>query len=194
MRQIKVPFLRSSEIDQAVADLLRRYGTWRNEPTKPPIDVDEIVEGYLGLVLEIADLKSLLGMPDVLGATWFEKRKVCVDQSLEGKEGRFAFTVAHEIGHWQLHRPLLEMEAMTLSLFLAAADAAPTVVCRARESKAPAEWQADQFAINDRLRRGRNGACIPSIENHANDLRTARCQAGGPPAGRWHALALQWRR
>jgi len=146
MRQIKVPFLRSSEIDKAVADLLRRYGTWRNEPTKPPIDVDEIVEGYLGLVLEIADLKSLLGMPDVLGATWFEKRKVCVDQSLESNEGRFAFTVAHEIGHWQLHRPLLEMETMTLSLFPAAADAAPTVVCRARESKAPAEWQADQFA------------------------------------------------
>jgi Zn-dependent peptidase ImmA (M78 family) len=146
MRQIKVPFLRSSEIDHAVADLLRRYGAWRNAPAKPPIDVDEIVEGYLGLVLEIADLKSLLGMPDVLGATWFETRKVCVDQSLEGKEGRFAFTVAHEIGHWQLHRPLLEMERVTLSLFPAAADAAPTVVCRARESKAPAEWQADQFA------------------------------------------------
>jgi hypothetical protein len=28
---------------------------------------------------------------------------------LQAKPGRFAFTVAHEIGHWELHRPLFEL-------------------------------------------------------------------------------------
>jgi hypothetical protein len=51
---------------------------------------------YLELVLEIADLKERLKMKDVLGATWIEDGLVCIDQSLEGKEGRFAFTVAHD--------------------------------------------------------------------------------------------------
>lgn len=148
MRQIKVPFLRPPELNDAATELLHCYGEWRRQPAVPPIDVDEIVEGYLGLVLEVVDLKRRLGMDDVLGATWFREDRVCIDQSLEGKQARFAFTVAHEIGHWQLHRPLFEMEKLTLPLFPSAAGVAagPAVVCRSSERKAPAEWQADQFA------------------------------------------------
>lgn len=148
MLWIKVPFLKPSDLDHAVAELLRRYGAWKKAPVQPPIDVDEIVEGYLGLTLEVVDLRERLGMDDVLGATWFDDGRVRIDRSLEGKEGRFAFTVAHEIGHWQLHRPLYEMDKVTLPLFSLGPDEkpAPAVVCRAKERKAPAEWQADQFA------------------------------------------------
>lgn len=148
MQAIKVPFLKPVEIDHAVRELLQRYGEWRKAPAKPPIDVDEIAEGYLGLTLEIDDLAARLGMPDVLGATWFEEGRICIDHSLEDKEGRFAFTMAHEIGHWQLHRPLFELEKLSLSLFPSrdGAQASPAVVCRSQEKKAPAEWQADQFA------------------------------------------------
>jgi Zn-dependent peptidase ImmA (M78 family) len=87
-------------------------------------------------------------MEGVLGATWFEERRICIDQSLEDKHGRFAFTVAHETAHWQLHRPLYEMGKLTLSLFPSSVGAspAPAVVCRAKDGKVPAEWQADQFA------------------------------------------------
>lgn len=148
MLQIKVPFLKPRELDHAAAELLRAYGAWKKSIVLPPIDVDEIVEGYLGLTLEVVDLKERLGMDDVLGATWFNERYVRIDQSLEGKEGRFAFTVAHEIAHWQLHRPLHEMDKLTLPLFSSGPEQKPTsaVVCRAKEKKAPAEWQADQFA------------------------------------------------
>jgi len=148
MQQIKVPFLKPTEIDHVVRELLRAYGAWRKAPAEPPSDVDEIVEGYLGLTLELDDLRTRLGMPDVLGATWFEDALVRIDQSLEEKVGRFSFTVAHEIGHWQLHRPLFEMEKVTLSLFPSrdGATATPAMVCRSREKKAPAEWQVDQFA------------------------------------------------
>jgi Zn-dependent peptidase ImmA (M78 family) len=148
MLQIKVPFLKPGDLDHAAAELLRQYGAWKKAVVQPPIDVDEIAEGYLQLTLEVADLKERLGMDDVLGATWFDEGCVRIDRSLEGKEGRFAFTVAHEIGHWQLHRPLYEMDKVTLPLFSLGQDQEPTpaVVCRAKERKTPAEWQADQFA------------------------------------------------
>lgn len=148
MLQIKVPFLKHSDLDHAATELLRKYSTWKGSPARPPIDVDEIVEGYLGLDFDVVDLRAVLKMGDVLGATWLDDGRICVDQSLEGKEGRFAFTVAHEVGHWVLHRPVLEMEKVTLPLFAAKADEEPkpAIVCRAQAYKQPAEWQADQFA------------------------------------------------
>jgi hypothetical protein len=72
MLQINVPYLTSAQLDQVVAELLRNYGKWRGTPVRPPIDVDEIAEGYLGLTLELTDLRQLLGIDDVLGATWFD--------------------------------------------------------------------------------------------------------------------------
>ena len=117
MLQIKVPFLKPRDLDHAAAELLRLYGVWKRAAVEPPINLDEIVEGYLGLTLEVVDLRSRLGLGDVLGATWFDEGYVRIDQSLEGKEGRFAFTVAHEIGHWQLHRPLYEMDKLASPLF-----------------------------------------------------------------------------
>lgn len=105
---IKVPFLTHAELDHTAAELLRNYAAWKGAPVRPPIDVDEIVEGYLKLDLEVLDLREILGMPDVLGATWFDDRRICVDESLEGKDGRFAFTVAHEVGHWVLHFPMAD--------------------------------------------------------------------------------------
>ena len=101
----------------------------RNRPCHPSDD-DEILEGYLGPVLEVVDLKGWLGMDDVLGATWFGEGRVCIDRTLEDKPGRFAFTVAHEIGHWRLRRPLFEMQELTLPLFPSRAGAAagPAIV------------------------------------------------------------------
>ncbi len=148
MLQIKVPFLRHSELDHALAELIRKYSDWKGAPARPPIDVDEIAEGLLGLGLEVVDLKQRLKMNDVLGATWLDNGRICIDESIEGQEGRFAFTVAHELGHWQLHRPIIEMEKVTLPLFAAKPgdQPAPAIVCRAQARKQPAEWQADQFA------------------------------------------------
>ena len=147
MLQIKVPFLPKSHMEQAAAELLRKYSDWKKETVRPPIDVDEIVEGYLGITLELDDLKSNLGMEDVLGASWFDQNLICIDTSLEGNDGRFAFTVAHEIGHWQLHRPLVEMEKVTLPLFPRRAGETPErgFVCR-NSHKDDAEFQADFYA------------------------------------------------
>lgn len=176
MLQIKVSYLTPVQLDQVVAELLRNCGKWRGASIRPPIDVDEIAEGYLGLTLELTDLRQLLGADDVLGATWFDERLLRVDQSLEGKEGRFAFTVAHEIAHWQLHRPIYEMDKVTFGLFPPQPGAKPAaaIVCRAKDRKSPAEWQADQFAAR---------LLMPA--SHVRDA-VQRVANGIPPS--WHGL------
>ncbi len=148
VQAIKVPFLAKPKIESIVMELLGKYARWKGETIKPPIDVDEIVEGLLELDFEVTDLKEVIGIDDVLGATWFDDKRVCIDSSLEDKEGRFSFTVAHEIGHWQMHRPIIEMEKVTLPLFAGKPGETPkpALVCRTGSKKEPAEWQADQFA------------------------------------------------
>jgi hypothetical protein len=66
---------------------------------------------------------------------WAAERRVRVDSSLDpaefpAKEGRYRFTVGHEVGHWQLHRHLFLANACQDSLFEAPSE--PSVVCRAR--------------------------------------------------------------
>lgn len=150
MLQLNVPFIKGSEIEHAATETLRRYAKATGTLPRPPIPIDGIIESLFGLTLEVEDLKARLGVGDVLGATWFDEQIVRVDTSLEaeGKEGRFAFTLAHEGGHWTLHRPLWEAEKVTRPLFAGAPgkDPPPAIVCRASQAKARAEVQADQYA------------------------------------------------
>jgi hypothetical protein len=148
MLDLKLPYLRPRDLEAAAGELLGRYGRWKGTPPRPPIDVDDIIEGYLKLQLAVVDLQSALGVPDVLGAAWFDEGRIAVDQSLEGQEGRFAFTLAHELGHWTLHRPLYEADKVTRPLFAGGPPRVtePPIVCRSSQRQAAAEWQANQFA------------------------------------------------
>jgi len=148
MLALNVPFRTDKDLDDVADELLRKYALWKKGHIRPPINVDEIVEGYLRLVLEVQDLQEMLGMGDVLGAAWFDDGVIRVDSRIEDQEGRFAFTVAHEIGHWQIHRPILEMERVTLPLFPVAPGAEPTpaLVCRSGGERRREEIQADRFA------------------------------------------------
>ena len=145
---LQVPFLKPSEIESAVMDLLRRYSKQKGTVPRPPIPIEDITEHHLGVVFEVDDLSQWLPFSDVLGAAWFEENIIRVDSALEQQEGRLYFTLAHEVGHWWLHRPIVEMEKVTVPLFARAKDAKPTpaVVCRRSQKRERAEIQADQFA------------------------------------------------
>jgi Zn-dependent peptidase ImmA (M78 family) len=145
MRSPKVRFLQPQEIESAVRELLRAFAKGRGIQIVPPIPVDDIIEKHLKVRLEISDLVTRLGMTDVLGATWFDEGIIRIDERLEAQEGRLSFTLGHEVGHWVLHRPQLEADKVA-PLPLQNQEAPPAVVCRTSEKKAPAEWQADQFA------------------------------------------------
>lgn len=142
----KVQFLKPEELDGASTELLGRAAKSLGKTLSPPIPIEDIIEKHLRLRLEFGDLTGTLG-PDVLGATWFDEGLIRVDNKLEEQEGRLCFTLAHEVGHWVLHRPQYEADKVTGHLFRReVAEGPPAIVCRSSQRKLPAEWQADQFS------------------------------------------------
>jgi hypothetical protein len=146
---MKVKYLRPEEIEAASLRLLAEYGRKFGVVDRPPVPVEEILESHLGLHLGFDDLPKKLNAPDVLGATWVRDRRVLIDQSLDPtvyieKEGRYKFTVAHEVGHWELHRHRFIDNPGQAALFASSPE--PSIVCRTRSQKDPMEWQADNFA------------------------------------------------
>jgi hypothetical protein len=96
--------------DEAAAELLAAAGL--AELDEPPVDVDAIAEETDGLdVQEAADLRTLPGLPDefrradLSGLLLPGERRIWVNGVEAARSpGRRRFTVAHELGHWHLHR------------------------------------------------------------------------------------------
>jgi hypothetical protein len=145
----KLRFIKDQEFEEEAALLLAEYGTNHGQVTAPPIPVDEIVELYLRLTLELIDTRKLFGVDDVHGALWVNEKRVGIDQRLDPTRypprlGRYRFTLAHEAGHWRLHRHLYHRRANQHSLFPEGADR-PEYICRSSDTT-PIEYQANRFA------------------------------------------------
>lgn len=154
----KVPYLKEEQIERDAAALLSEFAQARRVMIAPPIPIEDIVEKYLKLGIEFDDMHRLLNHPrsglgldpDILGAIWFDDRRIVIDESLDpvenpSKEGRYRFTLAHEGGgHWRLHRHLFAKDPAQVSLFKG--PVLPSVVCRSSQAKEPVEWQADFYA------------------------------------------------
>ncbi len=140
----KVPWLTRLEISQETNHLLDRWSNFIGQKVKPPIPVEAIAENYLGIAVEYDDLEEMLGISDVLGATWVESKTMVINSCLiEGAEGRISFTCSHEIGHWVLHRKYFFEQFSRKNP--PAIDPSPAIVCRISTSKLRGEWQADYF-------------------------------------------------
>ena len=144
----RVPYLKESSIEDEARLLLDEWEERSSEEIVPPIPIEDIIELHLGLEFSISDLQRELGHPDVLGAIWFGSKKIKVDRSLDFDQnprvrGRYFFTLAHEVGHWRLHRQHLAEDPSAMKLFDEHGD--PAFVCRSTE-RPPEEWQADTFA------------------------------------------------
>ena len=110
--------------------------------------LDDLLQ-HLGLRFEIYDLRKELETPDVLGAIYLEQKLIRIDETLDpdvrpAMRGRFNFTLAHEIGHWCLHRGDAELRQMMDDLF--GGPAKPSIICRTSQQKERVEIQADKFA------------------------------------------------
>jgi len=141
----KVSWLSKARIACEVQELLNQYEIFTGQEVKPPIPVEAIAEKYLEFTLEYDNLEEILGIPDVLGATWVKEKRMVINSSLlDGVEGRITFTCSHEIGHWILHRKYLFDQFMRFHR-LGDGDE-PAVVCRMSASKLRGEWQADYFS------------------------------------------------
>jgi hypothetical protein len=125
-----VPYLSDETIEGDVAALLAEYAQARGVIIAPPIPIEDIVEKHLKLGIEFDDTHRRFGVPresgqdpDILGAIFFDTKRIVIDESLDpeenrAKEGRYRFTLAHEGGeHWRLHRHLFVKDTAQAALF-----------------------------------------------------------------------------
>lgn len=145
----KLRFMQPQEFEDEAAQLLAEYGYKHGMVTAPPVPVDEIVELYLELSLEYLDMQAEFGVDDIHGALWVNEHRVGIDIRLDPAEnpamlGRYHFTLAHEAGHWRLHRQLFLRRANQPTL-LPDDTPRPEYICRSSDSE-PIEVQANMFA------------------------------------------------
>jgi hypothetical protein len=132
--------------EQAALALLKACGLLELET--PPINVDEIAEESAGLdIQELADLRTLPNIPDELrtvelsGLLLPADLRIWVNASEAARSaGRRRFTIAHELGHWHLHR---EAKAHARGVFCRASDVGGTAELRTARR---IEAEANRFA------------------------------------------------
>jgi Zn-dependent peptidase ImmA (M78 family) len=154
----KVPYLYEEQIEHDASALLAEFSAARGVVIAPPIPIEDTIEKHLKLRVEFDDTHRLFGVPrsgpgldpDILGAIYFDERRIVIDESLDpeenpSKEGRYRYTLAHEGGgHWRLHRHLFANGSVRTALFDRLP--VPSVICRSSRAKEPIEWQAEFYA------------------------------------------------
>lgn len=154
------PYLPNGAIDTAARSLLQRTFGARLDRSEP-VDLEEVV-AFLSETEELSyNDDAELGMEDgeiVLGKTQPLRRRILLSRALkfDPEPGRARFTLAHEIGHWVLHRPLFEAKSKELSLFGPADDDEFEFVGLnkaifpdgSRREVRREEWQANRFAVD----------------------------------------------
>jgi Zn-dependent peptidase ImmA (M78 family) len=151
-----VPYLSKEQIDGDAASLVAEFCQQRGAVIRLPIPIEDIIEKHLKLRWEFDDTHKRFDVPrdpkqepDIHGALFFHERRIIIDESLDPdenpfKESRFRFTLAHEGGHWRLHRHLYLGQP---AQFSPSEEPAPSaVVCRTTQARERIEWQADYYA------------------------------------------------
>jgi len=128
-------------------------------------------------------LRVVTIIDDVHGALWVNKKLVGIDQRLDPGSypamlGRYRFTLAHEAGHWRLHRQLFQKKANQLTLLPENAER-PDYICRSGSTE-PIEYQANRFAScllmpRDMVKRGWHEWRGNMDPMYLADLRGERC-------------------
>ena len=125
--------LTPDDIEQRATLFLMNYFAECKTPHVTPTPIESIAEHYLGYDIEITD-EGVFANPLVLGGIIFDQKKIMVNTAAEAHEGRYSFTLAHEVGHHVLHKVIFESANND------------TMVCREDANKPIEERQADHFA------------------------------------------------
>ena len=154
---MEFPYLHESKIEAAAQALLGRAFDGQ-AAVGPCVDLDALVFDFLverermyfsnERDLGHDDGDKILGRMVPLAG----RVEVCRTVLVEGPEGRYRFTVAHELGHWVMHRPLFLAESNSLSLFGDQPVTGPMISLNRNvfphgHRPPPEEWQANRFAV-----------------------------------------------
>ena len=138
-----VRFLRDKDIEHKSLELLNQYSKNVNWEISAPIPVEIIAENYLGYQIELTN-DGLFAEPTVLGGIIFDENTIQINGEIENQDGRYNFTVAHEIGHHILHKTWLYAQRNQQNLF--EDSEVQSILCREEGVKPRGEIQADKFA------------------------------------------------
>lgn len=124
------------EADSLIDHYERKFGPINSLFT--PVEI--IAEQLLEIRIDLSDLED-----DIIGCIDVINKEIYINRSLDPivnkkMEGRYNFTLAHEMGHLVLHKDLVEQSS------IAAPGKSNNLLCRTSENKAPIEKQADYFA------------------------------------------------
>jgi Zn-dependent peptidase ImmA (M78 family) len=98
-----VQFLPEPRLERIVLDRLSLYERKKSTKIKAPIDIEEMVETVEAIRIVLIEPSHQFD-DNVLGAYDFEEDKLYLRDDC-GSEVRRRFTLAHEYGHFVLHRP-----------------------------------------------------------------------------------------
>jgi hypothetical protein len=175
--------MRRGEVAEAASGLLARALGQKSDEV--PVDLDAVTFDYLceheSLVFVEDETLGMDGPHEILGRTELLLGRISVCAALKQRDlRRFRFTVAHELGHWVLHRSLAMASAEQGELFPAGAVFVSTESSLSLDlgGKAPEEWQADYFASHLLLPRlalrrefGARFGVKPSVRPAGSSLR-----------------------
>ena len=167
---IEFPEIPLADIEAKAQRLIDDYEDHIGRRIRTPIPVESIAEHFLGYQIDITD-EGLFEDPRYLGGIVFDENLIRINASVESHEGRYNFTIAHEIGHHVLHREHYLAERSATD---------PGIMCREASAKPLVEQQADQFASAllmpaDLVRRAAEHVVIPSS---GMSVRALRATAG----------------
>ena len=124
------------EADSLIDLYERKFGPINSLFT--PVEI--IAEQLLEVRIDLLNLEE-----DIIGCIDVINKEIYINQSLDPivnnkMEGRYYFTLSHEIGHLKLHKYLVEDGLITST------GKSNSLFCRTSENKDPIEKQADYFA------------------------------------------------
>ncbi len=136
---IEVPFMKPWLIEMKANKILEQAkaeGLYDGDSQTP---LDTICDQQLGLKYLLINLPQTESGEDVAGYIAFNKSMIVLND-LEYKnsyhKGRINFTIAHEIGHWVLHKSLYDYDTPRFILFHT----------EYKEEGDKLEWQANHFS------------------------------------------------
>lgn len=141
LKNLDIPFS-NDVLEKKAYDLIRLHSSQDGWMPTLPIPIEAILERTLDLTLVYDDL-SFLGQ-GVLGSLFPSHKSVYLNenylQTFEDYPGLHRFTIAHEIGHWEMH---VDQHALAqVRLF---GDEDDRIICRSGERDTK-ESVADRFA------------------------------------------------
>ena len=145
----KVTFLSRVQVEHEADWFLKFARNRLNNPLSPPIEPDLLAEVCLDLKIEYCDLTGRSQHPDAFGELVLAEKLIRVEETQP--EGRLNFTIGHEIGHWVLHRKLVDLPNPNQSFLFddkrsESGKVTDFAVCRRSNNREWGERQADWFS------------------------------------------------